>query len=637
MFARINNFKKNGEVLVHVNRRFEYFHHYWHLLTYNFKDNEYYNFSPNYLFFEDTRFESHRSLFKKINLQLQNDEWSFVKNNSLLFLTHPAFRSDNIVIRSKDNLVNKVTSLFPLIRTLTKNNCNNNITRGPIIQDFKKLENQLFHRYPYEKRLVKLLSNIMTNNKPITQKDKEDIRFLVNAFIVELFDYGYKEKFIARVPDIILLRSNLDDPLFDKKRSDFNERKDYDEYVQQEMKSMTSTTIIEGLERLLNISKNKGYAIFKVDGINITKQYNIFDVEFYNPSLNTKVQASSEMFKNLEFFQEKNDKGINSLCNAICKVEFILPEDKMGNQIVANVHKKAKAAASVLSNILNKYSDKTLGNHDASPRIDKFFLVHEDFSPASVSYKRANFFSKTQFLSETYEDYAEKELEFYNIPTYNSKLGHSLIDLIHQQKELENKPENFSFKNLWIAWEGLAKKERIKSLAKASFRIFLNGAFIPKTKFLLQNNLHNWNSLFSLNDYYLLNEQQIESIGLKIDPLSKITAKGFQKRYKDILNYIDCEMLNDVLCAIDLFKLQKAQYFVKVDDWISRTIDEVYLERNLEVHDNIETEFSKFKLKGDFIAISNITINQIINNYNSRNKDDIQKLQQKIEEKAARI
>lgn len=136
MFARIDNFKKNGEVLVHVNRRFEYFHHYWHLLTYNFKDDEHYNFSPNYLFLEDTRFESHCLLFKKINLQLQNDEWSFVKNNLSLFLNRPAFESDNIVIRSKNSLTNKVNYLLSLISTLSRNNCNTDAVQNLIIQRF---------------------------------------------------------------------------------------------------------------------------------------------------------------------------------------------------------------------------------------------------------------------------------------------------------------------------------------------------------------------------------------------------------------------------------------------------------------------------------------------------------------------
>jgi hypothetical protein len=66
-------------------------------------------------------------------------------------------------------------------------------------------------------------------------------------------------------------------------------------------------------------------------------------------------------------------------------------------------------------------------------------------------------------------------------------------------------------------------------------------------------------------------------------------------------------------------------------------ISEVYIERNMEVHKNIKSEFGEMKLKDDFIWMTLNTVGVIIRSLNERNKKDICKIMDKIESLSNRI
>lgn len=105
MFAKVS-FKRNGEEFKHINERFEYFHHYWTLLFLTkVGRSSRLLLNPNYLFIEEDRLESHRSLFVKINKQLTYNYPNARDKLEYLFVQHPYFSVGNILIRKYPILV----------------------------------------------------------------------------------------------------------------------------------------------------------------------------------------------------------------------------------------------------------------------------------------------------------------------------------------------------------------------------------------------------------------------------------------------------------------------------------------------------------------------------------------------------
>ena len=274
MFAKIS-FNREGNKLLHINERFEYFHHYWTLffLTKIGEDSKLL-LKPNYLFVEEDRLESHRSLFIKINKQLTYNYPQSEDKLEHLFTQHPYFSTNNILVREYLGLRGKITCINQELSAASGGDFKNSRpqVKQRICNAFKHLETQLFHRYPYEKRLATQLRSILSSNKPLDNRAKTDIRFLANAFIVELYQYGYSIKYIERIPDIISLRDHLEDFPYDKTPRDFGDDNDaYRQYTEGENRKMNLKTMLNSLLKLVNRQKHNGYVIFKVDGINIER------------------------------------------------------------------------------------------------------------------------------------------------------------------------------------------------------------------------------------------------------------------------------------------------------------------------------------------------------------------------------
>lgn len=100
------------------------------------------------------------------------------------------------------------------------------------------------------------------------------------------------------------------------------------------------------------------------------------------------------------------------------------------------------------------------------------------------------------------------------------------------------------------------------------------------------------------------------------------------------MNYLDFSLLREIIETVDTFVKNPEQYYERVYTWIEQIIDEVYAERNLEVHNNEETDLSRFKLQAAFLEISAIAVNEIIRNLNTRNKNCLQEVLTKIKNKA---
>ena len=652
MFAKVSEFKKEDKPLRYVNERFEYFHHYWTLLfltkirgksTSSHSQNL---LKPNYLFLEEERLESHRSLFVKVNKQLHYNYSRSKKNLDYLFADHSYFSKDNIIIRKYAGLASKVYDARQAISNANeKFEKHSSSVRSGICGAFQNLERQLLRCYPYERRLATQLHKVLSINKPLDDQAKADIKFLVNAFVVELYQQGYSEKYIEKVPDTISFRDGGKDFPYEKTILDFESKDEYQQYVKEENKKMNLGAMLDGLVKLINNRKYKGYTIFKVNGVTLDKNRKLLGVEFYNPQTERKAKNRYEHSIDPELFvKDSSDSSTtmpgSSTCNAIVDTEFLSPYDINGSQVLRAAYRKAETAALLLDSILNKYADTTPGKVSITLQHDKCISLFDSNKIPSFKseiFKPSN--STIEFSDNKTEKWAEDEIDFYN-----THIDKRILALIRQQKILENTNTEFSFKDLWTAWEGLFgdgnKKEKLKRVCKHAVRIYLSTNFLPKVKRILYGSLYAdefEKHSITTSKYYLLEESDIQSLGLHVPNVGIITVKYFKRKYNGIPSIIEFSLLQDIVDRVKTFVTMPKYYYQDVDKWIDKTINEVYAERNLEAHNNEETDLSRFKLQAAFLDVSAITVDELIRNTNAKNRNDIRKILKKLENKASKI
>ena len=91
MFKVVKGFTRNNVDQHYVNKRFEFFHHYWSIVESR----------HNAIFFDEIRLESHRSIILKIESQLNLNFKDSYKWFKFFFLEHPFFENTNIVAKNK--------------------------------------------------------------------------------------------------------------------------------------------------------------------------------------------------------------------------------------------------------------------------------------------------------------------------------------------------------------------------------------------------------------------------------------------------------------------------------------------------------------------------------------------------------
>ena len=652
MFAKISEFKKEDKPLRYVNERFEYFHHYWTLLFLTKIRGRHTNsqilLKPNYLFLEEEKLESHRSLFVKINKQLLYNYSNSKRKLNYLFIHHSYFSNNNLIIRKYTGLANKISyAKQAIVNVNNRFEKHSPSVRSGIRSAFQNLESQLFRRYPYERRLATQLHKVLSINKPLNDRVKVDIKFLVNAFIVELYQYGYSEDYIGRVPDTISFRDGGKDFPYEKTILDFKSKDEYQQYVKEENKKMNLKAMLDGLVKLINNRKYKGYTIFKVNGVTLDKNRKLLGVEFYNPQTERKAKNRYEHSIDPELFvidssDSSSAVAVPSTCNALIDTEFLSPYDINGYQVLRAAYRKAETSSLLLGSILNKFADTTFGKISITLQRDKCLSLFDSNRIPSFNgeiFKPLDSSNAIEFLDDKNRKWAEDEIDFFNTQTNKRVLA-----LIRQQKISENISTEFSFKDLWTAWEGLFedenKKEELKRVCKHAVRIYLSTNFLPKVKHFLYRNLYadEFKIFFTEpSKFYLLEKSDIQSLGLHVPEVGTITVQDFKRKYKDVLSTIDFPLLQEIIDRVDTFVKTPKDYYQDVDEWLDRTIDEIYAERNLEVHNNEETSLSRFKLQAAFLDISAITVNELIRNTNAKNRNDIRKILKKLENKTNKI
>ena len=213
MFRRTTKFKRGKTPQPNVDKRFQYFHHYWRIAQKANID----------ILFDTVRMESHPYLIEKVQYQLEHNLPKSYDKFCHFFLTHPLFDNTNIIAKKAE-----VQRLKSTIRTLCiqPDGSLDTSKSGPYQRNIVAIKTH-FNRLSqiividYNKQLSAKLIKVLSTNQPLKDNVKADIRFLVNAYMVQLYHKGYSIDYISKLNDIIFFRDVINEFPFEKKLSEF--------------------------------------------------------------------------------------------------------------------------------------------------------------------------------------------------------------------------------------------------------------------------------------------------------------------------------------------------------------------------------------------------------------------------------
>ncbi len=630
MFRRTPNFFRNGKLQTFISERFQYFHHYWE--TTKAHDND--------IFLDTIRFESHRSLLTRVEHQLDyNFDHSFDKFMRL-FIHHKLFDHSNIIAGDPQiqSLKRTIITYLNTSPHKDKKNYSTHYTLQ-IRATFGQLKSILLDQY--HMKLKKHLYKVIATNKPLNSQDKETIRFLVNAFIVELYYHDYSEEFISRIPEIIYPGHVLHEFPFKKVRSDFAKKEDYEAYVKEERKKMTLDKYLSALVNLIRRPINNGYYVFKVDGIALIEPHPIVldEVIFYNPQnvrmLN--IEHFKEDHKSHYIYAEdfyfardgKVDETKKSRCNALIKAKYRSHENIESHNNFFQAFHKVSNTLNILTKVLNGYG----GTGNAKPEVDikNNIKLHNDKKPARYSFSIFyDHFREVKIVDQQSLTYFTKEIGFINRINPNTRVGSILLEIISIHGKFSKSVELFNFLDLWIRWESLFKndKEKLKEAIQDCFYIKYKKNYLSYVKVFLY---------FKIGEEYpnsgtgcwILTEQQLKQVGLEIKTHQIVSTKKFKNNLNFIPNHLPIEIIKDTVAMANEFTNQSTTFFSKLNDWINNVVEDVYVERNMEVHSNIKNDLSTIRLKEDFLTISRTLFDYIVE-FNLKRNPDIEVVLRRI-------
>jgi len=636
MKFRIVNIAKTTNSLggFNTNKKLEYFHHYWNFLL---------SKKRKWIFINDERFESHRTLLIKIKIQLSHNTKKYPKQLPSLLIDHPYFNS-NILVDSSTKCLAKISAI--------KTYFNSNLisSNNKVQYDNQELHGKILHKYVdelevlivgkkdsiYIKKLLRILIKNLKDGSNITPRWKEDVKFLINAIVMELYHFGYSLNYLKKLPDIILFPNKNEFP-FTKTFVDFGiDKQKFELYKTTELASLSLETQIDSFMNLIRRPKLQGYLIFKIENFDFQNDpLEILGVTFYNPQLISKLNTDNfdlehsqyviEIEKYFEASVKDSDKTkYISNCNAIFKIQYRpLNWGKADNSIYQAI-KKVDDALQVLRR--QKFFYVGGNSRFSKVSLGTYIITNEklEYREAPDFYEDNRFdlsFSVGSEQKKIMYNHIESTNGLANISHFHSKI---LAMVVLVDKYLVD-PETFTFKDFWSKicepFFPNDPKEFIE-FSKRCFSVYLKSRFSSNVKIFL------WEALqkrFFDGDNYFLPPDTLKYLGLNIEILKPISAKRFSRNYGKLERYLQFEFLSDILNEIRKYSQNQAIYFNEVDQWVGKILLESYAERNLEVHNNISNDLSQLKLREDCIEIANIVLLTISSKIQKRTRhlDDL--------------
>lgn len=596
---------ETNEINTNISKRVEYFLHYWNFV---FQKN------TGLLFIHHEKFESHRSLIHKIEIQINENKSRYARRIEALLIKHPYFKNDNLFIRNSPKVINEINTF--------KNNFNT-IWFSKGIDDKKtNQQNQLIIKIEFEKikklllrnylnRLIKSLINQLVTDKPINKTFNDDIQFLINAIIVELYFNGFSIDYIRKIADIIVFpQENKNQFPYDKTFRDFGKKESFEEYKEQTIRAIKlneQVTCIKNFVDNKKYPKQNGFCIFKIDDFDfqLEESVEIWGVTFYNPQRTKKVKTNIPENENIEIdFNHlvfpKQDNLTNSSCNAIIKVNYRIFD--WNNPVIA-IHQVIRKVDKALQVLKKLKLDFVNGENAISGKLSIKNCIFTDYGynyRQFVIIKFDNYSFKIEEYQKSVFKNVTKDLRLY-------QKSQKLMDIYAYLCQARTNEFSFNFKDYWTVVAEANFPNDIDGFIDECKQIFngLSDRLFSDARIFLNNSLCR-RSLNLQGSEYFINTSISRQIGLNIPEKNSFNAEKFKLNYHKLKKHVEFEFLNDILAELNECKNLPNKYKVKIDKWLENTIWSAYAERNLESHNNITTDYSLIKLKNEFLYIGEI-------------------------------
>ncbi|HAF30930.1 MAG TPA: hypothetical protein DCG75_17975 [Bacteroidales bacterium] len=606
---------------LNVSKRVEYFLHYWNFLFQN---------NSGLLLIHQEKFESHRSLLEKLELQL-TENWSKCnKRVTGFFKSHSYFEKDNILFRKSYKTTQEADKFFKEFeQKWTIKDPGKKEAQVDIFNQFKKIKRLVLRNYI--NRLLSALVQQLRQDNPIDEKFKNDIHFLINAIIVELYSHGFTIEDLKEIANIIVFpKAHIYKFPFDKTIRDFNENVELFKIYKTE--TTNTINLHEQIACIQNfIDDNKypkliGYCVFNISDFDfqLEKPITIWGVTFYNPQNIRKVKLN----KIFNFIEEdrrsdfecieinfnhlidlEQNKNINSTCNAMIKVNYRMFNNDNPVISIPHVINKVDKALQVLKKLKRDFVNRDVfvfGRILAS----KCILLDKEFDYRQFITIKNDYYSFS--FDESQKTVFEAELIFIN-KLYPKR--QKLIDLYAYLCQADTDEFAFNFKDFWtvlVEANFPNNPEEFIKKCQLVFRKELNDRLFIDTKIFLNDSLVK-KSINLPASKYLLKNSASKQIGLNIPEKRSFDAEKFKSNYNKLKNHLEFDFLDDILDELDECHNNLEEYAKKIDIWLDETIWSVYAERNLETHNNIATDYSLIKLKHNFLYIGKIFLHNLNN------------------------
>jgi hypothetical protein len=466
--------------------------------------------------------------------------------------------------------------------------------------------------------------------------NKDDIRFLVNSMIIELYHFGYSPAYIRRIPDIILFpRQHIFDFPFEKKQSNFSSLDEFNKYTTGILNRLTLRTQFLNLLQLVNQPRLQGYYIFKINNFNFSESrpLKIWNVTFYNPQLTKQLhygenKEHNEYAEGIEkyfeqFVKPEDQEKFKSTCNALVATKYRPLNFNYPDQSIFKAIEKVKRSLSVLKNIKHLH----VGGHSLTTAIDlkTVIITHENGAYHAAPFVHYDYNDDKPFeLKDKAKESISDSLKWVNKLNTDNAFHKKIIDISFAINRYRYDPFSFSFRDFWITVADALfpnSPEEFFEFSYACVELYLKDQMMVNLKIFLHDSLKR--AAFS-KGCYSLTEQQIWKLGLDIRLYRPIKARKFSNHYAEIKQFQDFEFLNDLVKEADKFATTPDRYFAEIKTRLQSIVYEVYAERNLEVHNNLSTDFSLIKLREfcfSLAVIMKLVISQKINSRTKSIKD----------------
>jgi hypothetical protein len=364
----------------------------------------------------------------------------------------------------------------------------------------------------------------------------------------------------------------------------------------------------------------------------------IWNTSFYNPQLRLELNHSSlsdewkEYVQSIEkYFDDsvkEDEKQLKkSTCNALIKTEYRPIYWNYSDKSLLNAYKNVNEALSVLLELRHVYTSNSSNYGTIS--LSNYILADDKLNYLAAPTFQDEINPPFKIKPEQ-ENSLKNSLKNINKLDLNNNFQNNLANIYSNLCKLKINPTSFNFKDYWtIFFETLFPNnpKKVIEFIQKCYEYRLKTSFFIDAKCFLSSSLRNRLTLDGLQDYSL-DEKTLKHLDLYIPLLTRIKAHAFEKKYLTICDYLHFEFLSDIINELSTYQKDNSVFMLKLNDWIDRTINEVYTERNLETHNNITNDLSLIKLKDDFLYMSStaLKVSFRLCNKNTNSIEDIIKM-----------